>query len=314
MNIFNEEDFFNCLHKFYYKEKKIYRFNFIDFFGFYNYILPNVFLNAGGNFTYTNSYNLINYTNDFKGKVFIIKDVHENFHNFKTPYNNPRLGIIKIKRLIGFMADFKKEGTSEEYFLKTLGKKKLKQIERNIIQLKLLYDFKFEVIENNITEIQNEIIFSKYIELLKIRYEQKNIKIPYSEKYLSFQKSLFYQLINKGKAHYSLIYIDKKIVAVAMYYNSMNSYIGSKTVFDLNYRKFGLGFILFKEEISRCYALNIFRLDFSKGFFSYKNKLCNHIYYFEYHILFDRYNILCILQALILKNIYLLIKLKDSLF
>ena len=115
-----------------------------------------------------------------------------------------------------------------------------------------------------------------------------------------FYKDVAYPLILEKKASLFVVYDEEQPIAITYSYHSDGTILDAITVFDIDYKKFNLGYVNNLKLIEWCLANNIKTLDFSKGYFHYKKRLGNLEYNFEYHIFYDSKSICASLIALFL--------------
>jgi hypothetical protein len=105
-----------------------------------------------------------------------------------------------------------------------------------------------------------------------------------------FEKTI--NLINKKKASLFVIYDENRPIEISINYHIDTIMYSSISSYDLDYGKFSLGNIEIYKQLEWCMLNNISFFDMGYGDFDYKRKWSNHIYNFEDHIFYHKYNVL----------------------
>ncbi|TBN06504.1 GNAT family N-acetyltransferase [Hyunsoonleella flava] len=270
--------------------KDIEKFKFIDGINFYRGFLNSLYFNVGRNLTKGNTYKLID-SDGYKKKALVIYDVlpHLQKNNNEIPKN---LEILKSVQYPGFLINLKKFKNIDDYLLHTFSKNTRAKMRRFSRRLDECFDLTTKMYFGDIDKTEYEFIFKKFLLLLQKRFADKGIynnNIQQSE--WNFYKEVAYPLIQDKKASLFVIYNKNEPIAIKFIYHSTNIAIDAITVFDIDYSKFNLGYVNNLKFVSWCFDNDISILDFSKGYFDYKKRMCTLQYDFEYHILFDKKSI-----------------------
>ena len=270
-------------------------FKFIKGIVFYKHNwLPNYF-NIGKNLTKGNSYSLNN-TSDFKNKTLIIYDVLPHLMDENTVPKN--VGVLKSLQYTGFLINIEQFNNIEGYLLKTFSKNTRMKMRKFTNRLERCFKLSYKMFLGEIDKTEYNQLFDDFMKLLKKRYSDKQITynnmLPNE---WNFYKEVAYPLILEKKASLFVIYDNNKPIAITYNYHTVDSIIDAITVFDIDYSKFNLGYVNNLKLLDWCFKNNIKTLDFSKGYFDYKKRMCTKEYDFEYHIIYDKTSLISSFNA-----------------
>ena len=275
--------------------KTIKSFKFIDGVTFYkNYF--SVFVNVGKNLTKGNNYNLRD-DRDYKNKTLIIYDVlpHLSDASNKLPKN---IGVFKSKQYPGFLIHLDKFKNIDDYLLNTFSKNTRMKMRKFNKRLDECFDISTKMFFGNIDKSEYDQVFEDFMALLQKRYSEKQIfynNMQPSE--WNFYKNVAYPLILDKKASLFVVYDNEAPIAITYNYHTEDILVDAITVFDIDYSKFNIGYVNNLKLLNWCYDNNLKTLDFSKGYFDYKKRMCTLEYDFECHIIYDKTSILTKLKA-----------------
>jgi Acetyltransferase (GNAT) domain len=278
----------------------IHSFKFMDGVHFYKTALFPIFFNIGKNLTKGNYYE-INDKNDYKNKIFVIYDVPSYFDVKKIPQTIKKLKLHKSIQYPGFLIEIDKYSNMDNYLLSTFGKNSRMKMRKYSKRLDACFDISTKMFHGHIDKNEYEILFEYFMILLKRRYSDK--QISYNNMHpveWEFYKKVAYPLILEGKASLFVIYDNETPIAITYNYHSENIVFDAITVFDIDYNKFNIGYLNNLKLINWCFENNIKYLDFSKGYFDYKKRMCSLEYNFEYQILYDNSSMQGKIMALII--------------
>lgn len=284
--------------------KPILKFHFIEGVNFYKTSLKCVLFNIGKNLTKGNYYTIKN-AEDYKGKVFIIYDVpsHTKMPNHFEDVN--KLKLYKANQYPGFLIELGKYANVEAYIQATFSSQTGTKLRRYTKRLEICFDISTKMFYGDIDRKEYAALFEDFMGLLKRRFSDKQVvnnNMRPSE--WMFYKEVAYPLILAKKASLFVLYDNNVPIAISYNYNFDNTLVEAITVFDIDYMKFNIGFIKNLKLLSWCYDNNIKKLDFSKGYFDYKKRMCSLEYNFEYHILYDNKSIKARILAFLYYNFY----------
>ena len=286
-NPFNSASFEKTWMKHFKPDKSIHSFNFIKGIRFYKSNYFPVYINTGKNLTKGNYYE-INKVKDYKNKVFLIYDVPSYFNVKEIAENFISLRLYKSLQYPGFLINLDKYSTIEEYMLSTFGKSSRMKLRKYYKRLEVSFQISSKMYFGNIEKKEYDFLFEHFMSLLIKRYSKKEISYNNMHpKEWGFYKDVAYPLILEKKASLFVVYDEEQPIAITYSYHSDGTILDTITVFDIDYKKFNLGYVNNLKLIEWCLKNNIKKLDFSKGYFDYKKRLGNLKYDFEYHIYYD---------------------------
>jgi hypothetical protein len=298
---FTSPTFTNIWKRHFQPNKKILKFNFINGLSFYKSFIPCLFINTGRNLTKGNLYNIEN-NQDYKNKAVLIYDVlpHLNKKSNNIPEN---IRILKSKQYSGFLVNVDKFKSIDEYLLNTFSKNTRMKMRKFNKRLNECFNISTKMYFGNIDKHEYNEVFEKFMLLLQKRYSDKQIlynNMQPSE--WNFYKDVAYPLILEKKASLFVVYDNKTPIAITYNYHTKDSLIDAITVFDTDYTKFNIGYVNNLKLLNWCFDNNIKTLDFTKGYFDYKKRMCTLKYDFEYHIIYDKKSISSEIIALLYYN------------
>ncbi len=284
--------------------EKPFAFSFVDALTFVKHKKLPVFSNTGGTNTKGVSYNLSNdIYDDYKNSVFIIFDVPA--FNIENNTKNEDLSCYKIKQYPGYVCDLQKYNTLEEYLLEVISRKSRYKFNSYKRKLETSCDIHYKVFLDDITPEAYEDIFYHFKRLLKKRFfDKKTVNNNLNPEEWNFYKEVTLPMILKKQAGLFVVYDKDKPIAITLINLSNNTMIDVIRVFDIDYKKFRLGTVSIMKQLEWCIENNIKALDFSKGYFEYKQRWANKPYWFEYHIFYDKKSIVACLLAWLYKNFF----------
>ncbi len=286
-NPFTSKTFESVWTKHFKPSNTIHSFKFMDGVRFYKTSIFSVFLNIGKNLTKGNYYE-INDQRDFKNKVFVIYDVPSYFNVNRISQNLKELKLYKSIQYPGFLIELDKYANIDDYMLSNFGKNSRNKMRKYSKRLDTCFDISTKMFLGHIDKNEYDKIFEYFMILLIRRYDNK--QISYNNMHPSeweFYKEVAYPLILEDKASLFVVYDIDKPIAITYNYHSDDIVFDAITVFDIDYVKFNMGYINNLKLLEWCFENNIKSLDFSKGYFDYKKRMCSLEYHFEYHILYD---------------------------
>lgn len=267
--------------------KSIKNFRFVEGISFYKGNLSSLHFNVGRNLTKGNTYKLKEHE-DFKNKTFVIYDVlpHLQENHNSVPKN---LGVLKSVQYPGFLIHLDGFKNLGDYLLKTFSKNTRMKMRKFSKRLDACFDVSTKMFFGEIDKSEYDFVFENFMRLLQKRYAEKEVYYNNMQPTeWNFYKDVAYPLIQEKKASLFVIYDKKTPIAVTYNYHTKNTVIDAITVFDIDYSKFNIGYVNNLKLLEWCFNNNVAALDFSKGYFDYKKRMCTLEYNFEYHILFDK--------------------------
>lgn len=272
--------------------KSIKNFNCIDGVNFYEGNKAEMYFNVGRNLTKGNTYMLEDFQ-DFKNKTFIIYDVLPYLqNNNNNNHLSKHLGILKSVQYPGFLINLEKFKNLDEYLLNVFSKNTRSKMRKFSKRLDRCFDISTKMFFGEIDKDEYNFVFENFMHLLQKRYAEKQVYYNNMQPAeWNFYKEVALPLIQQKKASLFVIYDKNSPIAITYNYHTENTVIDAITVFDTDYSKFNIGYVNNLKLLDWCFKNNVSALDFSKGYFDYKKRMCTLEYDFEYHILFDKTSI-----------------------
>lgn len=272
-----------------------------------NKLLP-LYLNAGKYKSCGISYTIEaeDDSKDYRGKVFLIYDIPS---YIKPNEQNQALGIRKSNQYQGYGIRLKEFESLDDYLRLTLSSRTRKSIRSNIRKLERNFDLNYLWYTNRITTQDFSLVFKRFYELIDLKY--KNVSFSHADPEVKgWYRSLFFKLINDGKAAFFIVKNKDEMIAISFLYLSDNMCFSAITGNSMDYQQFGLGNLLMVKKIEWAILNGYEYYDLGKGSYNYKQSWSNHIYDFEYHVLYDKSDLL---SSIFGKMIYLFYEMKQKL-
>lgn len=268
-------------------------FKFINGLKFYKSKLLPVFFNVGRNLTKGNSYQLIN-AEDYKNKTIVVYDVLPDKGNPQETLKPPsKVKVYKSVQYSGFLVNLENFQDMDAYMKATFGKNSRMKMRKYSRRLDACFNISTKMFHGHIDKKEYDLLFEQFMDLLKKRYSEKQVTYNNMQPdEWSFYKDVAYPLILEKKASLFVVYDNQKPIAITYNYHDKGTVIDAITVFDTDYSKFNIGYINNLKLLHWCFDNNIKILDFSKGYFDYKKRMCTLQYNFEYHIIYDNSSII----------------------
>lgn len=272
---------------------------------------PTLYVNVGQNHTKGISYNLENTDTDgINKKVWLIYDIPEYF-DINTTTGPDRLGIKTIKQYPGYLIDLKPYESLAAYLAKNFGKSSRYKLKKYRNRLESSFNIRYKMFYGSIEANEYEAIFECFRSLLEKRFSEKKTRNNNLEaKEWAFMKSVSLPMILEKKAGLFVVYDGEQPISVTLNFMDDTVIFDAITTFDIDYSKFNLGYINIMALIEWGLGNGFETLDFSKGYFDYKERWATKRYTFEYHILYDKKNPASVALA---NTIFLYFKTKQKL-
>ncbi|MEC3908032.1 GNAT family N-acetyltransferase [Tamlana sp. 2201CG12-4] len=270
-----------------------------------NKYLP-VFYNIGKTNTKGISYDLSEAVDDkdCKGRVFIIYDV-ANHTKMNTISNQANLKSRKIVQYPGFRCMLNKYNSLDAYMSDALSRKSRYKFRSYRKKIENAFGARYKVYFGEISNEDYKFIFSYFKTLLKKRFfKKKTVNNNLTFKEWEFYKEVTLPMIRKKEAALFVMYDKGKPIAITLTNFSENIMYDVIRVFDIDYARYRPGTIGIMKQLEWCIEHKLRALDFAKGYFEYKKRWANQIYWLEYHIYYDKKSFLSCTLALIYSKFY----------
>ena len=148
-------------------------------------------------------------------------------------------------------------------------------------------------------------MFFKFEELLHKRFlDKKTINANLNKDVWNFYYDVTYPMMLEKKASMFVTYDKKQPIAITLLYHNNTIAYDTIRVFDIDYAKYRLGTVSIMAQLDWCFNNNIKILDFSKGYFEYKERWTNQSYHFDYQIIYDSNTYISKVVAYLLLGFY----------
>ena len=220
-------------------------------------------------------------------KTFLIYDVHT-FFNTPSVLNNSRYKIKKTIQYPGYLCELENFLSVKEYMQKRLSKNSNYKFNLYKRKLEHSFDIRYNMYYGTITKEKYNSLFSAFKKLLIKRFNDKQeTNNNLDPKEWDFYFDVTYPMLLEKKAALFVTYNKETPIAITLLNFSDTIAFDTIRVFDIDYSPFRLGTTSIIKQIDWCIANGIKFLDFSKGYYEYKERWATTTYNFEYHIVYD---------------------------
>ncbi|MCF7560791.1 GNAT family N-acetyltransferase [Sabulilitoribacter multivorans] len=263
-------------------------FSFVEKLAFVKHKKLPVYFNIGKTNTKGIDYKLSSkILDDYKNKIFIIYDVQK--AEVESLHDNNKLSYYKIQQYPGYICGLSNHKNLNDYMLKELSRKSRYKFNSYKRKLESSYNISYKMYIDDITPELYDVLFIKFKTLLKKRFfDKKTINNNLNPDEWSFYKEVSFSMMKNRQAGIFVVYNGEIPIAITLLNFCNNTMFDVIRTFDIAFAKYRLGTVSIMAQIEWCINNNIKFLDFSKGYFEYKERWANKPYWFEYHIYYDR--------------------------
>ena len=305
-NPFNSQLFERIWAEFYELSDKLVTLTYIKNLKFFKHKFLPIYYNLGRNHTNGISY-ILEYSSAslvIDNHVILIKDIPTYFEIEILGTAPKNLKSLHVRQYKGYLANFKNVHSLEDYFEQNFSPKTKSQLRRFSRKLESNHKVSFEVLYGQkIDKAKFDYIFDNFFEFLERRFISKEEYVHHlEEKNQAYIKSMFWELVPEKKAAIFVTYANGNPISINLNFTSKQCLFSFLPSFDIQYAKFKPGIYTIQKIFDWAIQHNFNIYDFSKGAFDYKERWCNLIYDFEYHIY---YNSRSVISVLIANSLYL---------
>ncbi len=190
-----------------------------------------------------------------------------------------------IPQYEGFLIDLTKFSGAEDFFSKSLGKNSRKNFRSKFRKLESECDLRFEFYYGHVERSLYDSLFDVCYRLMDERFREKKI---YNRNLLIWKEyyQLFYPLILVKKASLCVIYDADKPITITLNFHLADIVFSHIQIYDTDYSRFSMGDVAIYKNVEWCYENGFRAWDFSKGATDNKQRWSNHIYTFNYHLIY----------------------------
>ena len=241
--------------------------------------------------------NHYNNNNQKKYNLYRIFDIPE--YLSVTPKFLPKnFGTKSIVQYKGFMVDLNNYASLEEYIDRQLSKRSKKRLRKVMTALAKNHTISYHIYHGEIDRHLYSRLMDKLAHFLKKRFDQKKIHNKYLEKW-NYYCELTCEKINQGLASLFVISDSEKPICITLNYHFEDMIFSEIEGFDIDYSNYNLGDISMSKHLQWCFENNIKLVDLSMGETPFKNKWCNRNYRFQYHLHYNKQNLVSLLIMVI---------------
>lgn len=237
-------------------------------------------------------------------KVFLIYDVPS---HLPTPEVSGHLRLKRSRQYPGFLCNLEGFEDLDQYMAANLSGKTRNKFRRYRRKLEQDFTISCQTHTRPMERKDFDILFDRFHALLLKRFEQKQtVNNNLFDHEWRFYREAAFAMLRENQAALSVIYDkDRPIAFSLLLLNGSHAYDTLRT-FDTDYARYRLGTVSIMALLDWCFENGIEKLDFAKGYFSYKAQWANEAYHYDYHILYDPQSAYCRLWANYLNAYYTL--------
>lgn len=270
-----------------YKEKT-FKFESFQSISFIKSKIPLTYINVGKNLTSGIYYKTQEGENDYKKKVFFIRDIPSYYGLSDKKKFSTSLKFKPIKQYKGFLADIRNFTSVNDYLRTLVSSRRIRYYKKCLRKIDENKNISYKVFYGSISKENHEFIVNHYDRLMHKRYSAKGEKIIGDSKQSNFFfKEISFALINDKKAILQVLYNNKTPIGILFSYVSNKVVHASRIVIDMSFSNYGLGHILLYKELQWAFDNKFAIVDYTKIEYPYKYKWCNYKYSFDFHFWYD---------------------------
>ena len=280
----------------FHKGEQVFDFGFIRGLKFVKKPGKPLYVNCCGRDSKAMAYRLENHgVQQPRRKVFLIYDVPS---NWPSPEASGKLRLKKSRQYPGFLCNLEKYESLDQYMAAHLSGKTRNKFRRYRRKLEADFDISYQTHTGPMERADFDLLFDRFHALLRKRFEQKQtVNNNLFEHEWRFYKDAAFAMLNDNHAALSVVYDkDQPIAFSLLLLKGPHAYDTLRT-FDIAYASYRLGTVSIMALLEWCFRNGIDKLDFAKGYFSYKAQWANEAYHYDYHILYDPHSLYCRLWA-----------------
>lgn len=240
-----------------------------------------------------------------RDKAYLIYDVPD--YLVMEPAAIDDMNFHTVKTFKGSLILLNQYSDLEDFLNKKFSAKRRSQLLGYHKKLHHCFRIKTKIYYGEISKEKYNQIFDAFYEMLNSRFQEKQTKnddLPHWDKY----REIIYPLIIDKKACLSVIYDDDRPISISLNIVYESMIFGYMKSYDIDYSKFGLGFLDLIYLLKWCFEQGIESFDFLKGQYDYKGRWTDHEYSFQKHVLCRSHKVLtnmyCNFLALWIKVFY----------
>ncbi|MCV6628476.1 MAG: GNAT family N-acetyltransferase [Flavobacteriaceae bacterium] len=250
----------------------------------------------------------INQTDNLKdigSKSLIIYDVPD---YIEIENRHPNLGLKISKQYEGFRINSSAYSNFEDYLFRTLSNRRRKKYLKAKRNMEREHQIRYQTYFGNIERATYENLFERLFVFMKKQYEAKREQNYHTAPlHKEWYKELFFALFQEKQASFHVIYNQDSAIAVAVNYHAENMLLAPFGSYDLAYIKYGIGNIQRMQKLEWVFEnKKAIYYDLGKESYGYKQRWCNEVYHYNYHVLYNRKSAWSTIKALGIHSFFVL--------
>ena len=183
----------------------------------------------------------------------------------------------------------------DDYLQTQFKSKKRGSIRKYIKRLESSFNIRYKMFFGDIEDGEYDFVMQSLRKMLDDRFNQRQGTDIYKKDWAKF-KNIIIGLIKEKKASLFVVFNENEPIAITANYHFENKiFFYGIPSYDIDYSSFRLGHIVIHKELEWCIENNYLVFDTGRGDFDYKKKWCNHIYNFDYHLIYKKKSLLAFL-------------------
>jgi hypothetical protein len=231
-----------------------------------------------------------NKINEVSDKIYKIFDV-PSFLDIKKIKCDTSFGFKSVVQHNGYCIELKGIESLEGYLENQFSPSSRQLLRSAKKRLELCFDISHKVYYGSIDKDHYGVLFLRFYEMLKLRAHEKGIENRNLNRWDFYTNSVYDMILNK-KASLFVIYDGSEPINITLNLHVKNIVFLFITAYNIDYSKFRIGHTNWMILLDWFIKNKISVVDFSKGNIAYKKRWTNREYFFEYHIFYDKSNII----------------------
>jgi len=228
-------------------------------------------------------------------KVHLVYDVPSYLKVTKKNFV-PLLGFKSVQQHKGYYIDLNDYNTVESYLEGRFSKSSRQLLRAGKKRLETCFDISYKMYHGAIPKELYTKLFKQFYDMLKLRAKEKGINNK-NLKHWSVYTSKVYDMILNKQASLFVIYDGDEAINISLNMHVKNTVFLFITTYNIDFSKFRLGHTNWMIQIDWFIKNNIKTVDFSKGNIAYKKRWANNEYDFEYHLFYNKSNLIAELKV-----------------
>lgn len=237
-------------------------------------------------------------------KIHMVYDIPSYLKVKKKDFNTS-LGFKSVIQHKGYHIDLNGYNDLEIYLKDRFSSSSRSLLRSGKKRLEKCFNISYKMYHGAIDEDHYHNLFKRFYDMLKLRADEKGI-INKNLKHWNLYTNRVYDMILKKQASLFVIYDGNEAINICLNMHVENIVFLFITAYDIDYSKFRIGHTNWMVQLEWFIKNNFKIIDFSKGNTGYKKRWANTEYDFEYHLFYEKNNIIIKMKAIwLLKKLQL---------